>query len=67
MAFTQCDSIWAIRAQFDDAFKGALAAGGYFDVVINNAGRGHFGPAEHLSDEEILKQFQTRPFSAIFS
>ena len=46
----------------DDAFKSALAEAGYFDVVINNAGSGHFGPAEHLSDEEIQKQFQTLLF-----
>jgi len=42
----------------DDAFKCALAEAGYFDVVINNAGGGHFGPAEHLPVEEIEKQFQ---------
>src|SRR6266404_6697367 len=46
----------------DDAFKSALAAAGYFDVVINNAGSGHFGPAEQLSQEEIQKQFQTLLF-----
>lgn len=46
----------------DDAFKSALAAAGYFDAVVNNAGSGHFGPAEHLSDEEIQKQFQTLLF-----
>ena len=42
----------------DDAFKCALAEAGYFDVVINNAGGGHFGPAEHLPVDEIVKQFQ---------
>jgi NAD(P)-dependent dehydrogenase (short-subunit alcohol dehydrogenase family) len=42
----------------DDAFKSALAQAGYFDVAINNAGAGHFGPAEHLSADEIEKQFQ---------
>src|SRR5438876_2469819 len=46
----------------DEAFKNALAAAGHFDVVINNAGSGHFGPAEHLSDEEIQNQFQTLLF-----
>lgn len=46
----------------DDAFKAALAEAGYFDVVINNAGNGHFGPAEHLPQEEIQKQFQTLLF-----
>jgi short-subunit dehydrogenase len=47
----------------DEAFKGAHSAAGYFDVVINNAGGGHFGPAEHLSEEEIQKQFQVLIFS----
>src|SRR5213080_4972806 len=47
----------------EEAFKGAHLAAGYFDVVINNAGRGHFGPAEHLSEQEIQKQFQVLVFS----
>src|SRR3989441_11245294 len=47
----------------DEAFKGAHLAAGYFDVVINNAGSGHFGPAEHLSDTEIKRQFQVLLFS----
>src|SRR6266446_7600695 len=42
----------------EEAFKGAHLAAGYFDVVINNAGSGHFDPAEHLSEDEIQKQFQ---------
>jgi len=42
----------------DEAFKCALSEAGHFDVVINNAGSGHFGPAEHLSEREIEKQFQ---------
>jgi NAD(P)-dependent dehydrogenase (short-subunit alcohol dehydrogenase family) len=46
----------------DEAFKNALSQAGHFDVVINNAGSGHFGPAEHLSDSEILKQFQVLLF-----
>src|SRR5713226_2237004 len=46
-----------------DAFNAALAEAGHFDVVINNAGSGHFGPAEHLSDAEIQKQFQILLFS----
>jgi NAD(P)-dependent dehydrogenase (short-subunit alcohol dehydrogenase family) len=46
----------------DEAFKCALSQAGHFDAVINNAGSGHFGPAEHLSDSEILKQFQVLLF-----
>src|SRR5205085_7179549 len=49
----------------DDAFKCALAEAGYFDVVINNAGGGHFGPAEHLPVEEIEKQFQILLFGQL--
>jgi short-subunit dehydrogenase len=46
----------------EEAFKSALSEAGHFDVVINNAGSGHFGPAEHLSDAEIQKQFQILVF-----
>lgn len=42
----------------DEAFGLALAQAGHFDVVINNAGSGHFGPAESLSAQEITEQFQ---------
>ena len=44
------------------AFNTALSEAGHFDVVINNAGSGHFGAAEHLSDAEIQKQFQVLVF-----
>src|SRR5713226_5082973 len=47
----------------DEAFKNAFTQAGYFDVVINNAGSGHFGSAEHLSNAEIEKQFQVLLFS----
>src|SRR5437660_10389437 len=47
----------------EEAFKSAHLGAGYFDVVINNAGRGHFGPAQHLSEQEIQKQFQVLVFS----
>ena len=40
------------------AFYSAVAEAGSFDVVINNAGSGHFGPAENLSAETISNQFQ---------
>jgi short-subunit dehydrogenase len=46
----------------DQAFAKVLSEAGYFDVVINNAGSGHFGPAEHLSAQEIARQFQTLVF-----
>src|SRR5438132_12001605 len=46
----------------DQAFSKALSEAGHFDVVINNAGSGHFGPAEHLPDQEIASQFQILVF-----
>ena len=42
----------------EQAFSIALNEAAYFDVLINNAGSGHFGAAEHLSDAEIESQFQ---------
>jgi NAD(P)-dependent dehydrogenase (short-subunit alcohol dehydrogenase family) len=49
----------------DQAFSGALAKAGRFDVLINNAGSGHFGPAESLSDKEIASQFQVLLFGQL--
>lgn len=48
-----------------ESFHAALREAGQFDVVINNAGSGHFGPAEFLSPEEVHVQFQTLVFSHI--
>jgi short-subunit dehydrogenase len=45
----------------NDAFS-HLTEAGNFDVLINNAGSGHFGPAENLSDAEIASQFQVLVF-----
>ncbi|MBA2585328.1 MAG: SDR family NAD(P)-dependent oxidoreductase [Chthoniobacterales bacterium] len=42
----------------EQAFEGALAEAGYFDVVINNAGAGDFGPFELNSEEALAKHFQ---------
>src|SRR5437773_9842339 len=46
----------------DGAFNTALAEAGNFDVLINNAGSGHFGPAENLSENEIASQVQILVF-----
>lgn len=46
-------------------FASGLTDAGYFDVVINNAGSGHFGAAEHLSDAEIERQFQILVFGQL--
>src|SRR5664279_6552653 len=47
------------------SFYAALREAGHFDVVINNAGSGHFGPAELLSAEAVHAQFQTVVFAHI--
>jgi short-subunit dehydrogenase len=47
----------------EEGFNTALSEAGHFDVVINYAGSGHFGPAENLSAEEIANQFQIFVFS----
>jgi short-subunit dehydrogenase len=49
----------------EGAFNAAINEAGYFDVLINNAGAGHFGPAELLSSETIVAQFQTLVFGQI--
>lgn len=48
-----------------ESFNAALREAGHFDVVINNAGSGHFGPAELLSAEAVHRQFQTVVFAHI--
>ena len=53
------------RLSVDEAFNSALADAGHFDVLINNAGAGHFGPAELLSLETITSQFQILVFGQI--
>src|SRR5213596_1480867 len=49
----------------EKAFNDALAEAGHFDVLINNAGSGHFGPAENLSEKEIASQFQILVFGHV--
>ena len=49
----------------EEAFNAALADAGHFDVLINNAGSGHFGPAEFLSRETIASQFQLLVFAQV--
>jgi len=53
------------NALLGESFRQALREAGHFDVVINNAGSGHFGPGEHLSDEAVISQFQTVVFAHI--
>jgi short-subunit dehydrogenase len=53
------------RLSVEQAFNAALAEASYFDVVINNAGAGHFDPAEFLPIETIASQFQILVFGQI--
>jgi short-subunit dehydrogenase len=55
----------ADRRSIEDAFNSMLAEAGYLDVLINNAGAGHFGPAEILPLETIANQFQILAFGQI--
>jgi short-subunit dehydrogenase len=49
----------------EEAFNTAITDAGYFDVLINNAGAGHFDPAEFLSAETIASQFQILVFGQV--
>ena len=55
----------ADRLSIEDAFKSALAEAGYLDVLINNAGAGHFDAAEFLPMETVASQFQILVFGQI--
>jgi NAD(P)-dependent dehydrogenase (short-subunit alcohol dehydrogenase family) len=43
----------------DSGFARAVAEAGHFDVLINNAGAGVFGPLEAFSDREFTRQLET--------
>jgi NAD(P)-dependent dehydrogenase (short-subunit alcohol dehydrogenase family) len=49
----------------EEAFASTLAEAGHLDVLINNAGAGHFGPAELLPLDVITSQFQILVFGQI--
>src|ERR1700737_2937877 len=49
----------------DEAFSAAVAEAGHIDVLINNAGAGHFGPAESLPIDVVENQFQLLVFAHI--
>ena len=49
----------------EEAWTSALQDAGFFDVVINNAGSGHFNPAALLSPRVIQDQFQLLVFGQI--
>jgi uncharacterized protein len=47
------------NVSIEAGFGAALREAGYFDVLINNAGAGVFGPLESFSDQEFVAQFET--------
>lgn len=55
----------ADSASVATAFAVAMREAGQINVLINNAGSGHFGPAENLSAEAISNQFQLLVFGHI--
>ena len=67
----QLPRLHAVRLDLSDnlslgeSFRIALGEAGHFDVVINNAGSGHFGPGELLSAEAVHAQFQTLCFGHV--
>ena len=52
-------------SSIEDCFGKAAREAGGFDVVINNAGSGHFGPAELITPELITGQFQVLVFAHV--
>jgi NAD(P)-dependent dehydrogenase (short-subunit alcohol dehydrogenase family) len=48
------------------AVEQAFAYFGRLDVVVNNAGYGHFGMIEELSEDEIRAQMETNFFGALW-
>jgi NAD(P)-dependent dehydrogenase (short-subunit alcohol dehydrogenase family) len=51
----------AARAAVDDA----VARFGRLDVVVNNAGYGHFGAIEELTEEELRRQLEVNLFGVV--
>ncbi|HSH38514.1 MAG TPA: SDR family NAD(P)-dependent oxidoreductase, partial [Chthoniobacterales bacterium] len=53
------------RSSVRDAFSTSAQQAGGFDVLINNAGGGHFGPADHLSPDVLHEQFEMLVFAHV--
>jgi NAD(P)-dependent dehydrogenase (short-subunit alcohol dehydrogenase family) len=53
------------KADFE-AVKMAAEHFGRLDVVVNNAGYGHFGAIEELSEEDVRSQLETNFFGALW-
>lgn len=56
---TDRDAVFAVLQ------RGAARFGG-IDVVVNNAGYGHFGMVEELSEDELRQQMETNFFGAVW-
>jgi NAD(P)-dependent dehydrogenase (short-subunit alcohol dehydrogenase family) len=54
------------RAADFEAVKKAADYFGQLDVVINNAGYGHFGAIEELSEDDVRSQLETNLFGALW-
>jgi short-subunit dehydrogenase len=53
------------RHSISESFNKAVQEAGQFDVLINNAGSGHFGPGELIPPEELSDFFQVLVFAQI--
>src|SRR4051794_30602909 len=49
----------------NEAVQHAVERHGHLDVVFNNAGYGHVGAAEELSEDELRAQFEVNLFGVI--
>ncbi|GAA4670403.1 SDR family oxidoreductase [Frondihabitans cladoniiphilus] len=66
------DTFLALQLDVDDreadftAVKVAFEKFGRLDVVVNNAGYGHFGMIEELSEKDVRAQLETNLFGALW-
>jgi NAD(P)-dependent dehydrogenase (short-subunit alcohol dehydrogenase family) len=69
---TYGDAVLPLRLDVTDrtaAFEAVRAAAGHFgalDIVVNNAGYGHFGMVEELTEDDIRSQLETNFFGALW-